>query len=140
MPRTEINMETEVPKMPENVTRTGKGSKSKSEQVKAQFRSTAKEFILGLVPIEERPMGSKMIVVAGSGKHVQFHDYVAVIVGEESIKEVMKNKWFEHPEGFDIDECDPTGYWEANGYIEKHPIETLVTTRIVKKKVTKESE
>ena len=135
MARTEINMETEVPKMPKNVTRTEKGKKTKKEEVSAQFFSRYAEYKLGLVPIEERPMGAKMVVVAGSGKHIQFKNNVAMVVGEKLIQQCLKNKWFEHPEGFDIDERDPTGYWEKNGYIEKSILETTVTTRKLVKKL-----
>jgi hypothetical protein len=106
--------------------------KSRDGAPSAQFYSLAKEYRLGLEAVKEAVIDGKLVTVAGSGDHVQFHDWTAIVVGEDRIQKCLDHKRF--GTDFDIDDRDQTGYWRENGFLTEVEEVHTVRKRIEKKR------
>lgn len=121
MPAATIINPAEPPAQESRFVKTDKGMAKQVTLPRAAFRSRYRQFRLGLVPVDtqvvQTPGGrTTSMTVAGSGVHVQFHDWKAVVEGEDKIKMCLAILAKGNTD-FEIDEQDETGYWREHGYV-----------------------
>ncbi len=126
--RKQAITEIERPRPAEGVRRTEKSESA--PKVVAHFIANFKEYRLGLKAVLVSSEYGKHVTQVGTGDHIQFHDWKAAVEGEDRIESCLKNKRFQLD--FDIDDSDPSGYWEEHGWIERK-IEQVSTVRRVQK-------
>lgn len=58
----------------------------------------------------------------GTGYDARFVNYRFICHNSKALKLLLDHPYFRHSDGFDIDQEDPSGFWEAMGAIERVPV------------------
>lgn len=79
-----------------------------------------------LESVKEQLVEGKMQRLPNTGFDVLFRGYRAWVKNSKVLRMMMQHNYFRHSGGWDIDETDPTGFWEAMGLVKKvEKVETV---------------
>jgi hypothetical protein len=82
----------------------------------------SKQMYSGRVRLEsvgEELVEGKKVRQPNTGFDVMFRGHRAWVKNSKVLKMMMQHNYFRHTGGWDIDEKDPTGFWEAMGLVKK---------------------
>lgn len=87
-----------------------------------------------LESVREMLVEGKMQRQHNTGFDVIFRGYRAWVKNAKVLAMMMKHNYFRHSGGWDIDETDPTGFWEAMGLVKKvQRVETVFAIEATEK-------